>query len=181
VSLANILSRIAEIERKLATLAVPATVHERDHEKGVRFKLADADGQPVLSSWVQPPDANKGTRSRWLPQVGAQALLFTPAGGDRALAFVPMSHHENSPNPASGADDTVIYDDGNCRFAIADGKITLKSGSSVVTIEGDKVEINTDLVHMKGDMVRHNELQIGDKHKHRDVIPGGGVSGIPIE
>ncbi len=178
---ARILARIAELERIMARMFVPATVHERDHAKGVRFKLAeDADGNPVLSSWTQPPDQNKGTRSRWLPQVGSQHLLLTAPGTDTVASFVPMSHHENSPNPASGADDTVIYDDGTCRIGVTGGTISLKSGGSEMKVSDGKIELSSDLVKAIGAALKHNDHNVGDDHKHRDVEPGGGVTGVPL-
>lgn len=173
-------AQIAEIERKLAHLLLPATVHERDHTKGVRFKVAEDDaGNPVLSAWVQPPDNNKGTRSRWLPQVGSQHLLMTPAGVDGAMSFVPLSHHEASPNPASDADDTVIYDDGECRIAAKGGVITIRSGGSSVTIRDGKIELSSDLIQATGGELKHNNKSVGDEHVHTGVVPGGGLSSVP--
>jgi phage baseplate assembly protein gpV len=178
---AHLLGRIAELERQVSMMMVPATVHQRDHAKGVRFKYHDGEsGQPVLSSWVKPPDKNKGTRSAWLPQVGSQHVVLTAPGSDQASTFVPMGHHDASPNPASDADDTVLYDDGTCRIAVKGGKITLKSGSSEITIEGSKIEVHSSLVKASGDHLKHNSKNIGDDHKHEDVEPGGGLSGPPI-
>ena len=178
---ALILAKIAEMERVLARLATPAVVHERDHKKGVRFKLAeDAGGNPELSSWTQPPDQNKGTRSRWLPEVGSQHLLLTVPGTDYVASFVPMSHHENSENPATSAGDTVIYDDGTCRIGVKGGAISLKSGGSSITIADGKIELSSELVKAIGDALKHNDKSVGDDHKHQDVLPGGGVSGVPL-
>jgi len=178
---AQIMVRLAEVERKLSRAMIPATVQERDHKKGVRFKIAeDKDGNPVLSSWVQPPDQNKGTRSRWLPQIGSQHLLLTVPGTDQVMSFVPLSHHDASPNPASDADDTVIYDDGRCRISIKGGKITLKSGASSIEIADGKIELSSDLVKAIGQQLRHNDRNVGDDHHHDRVEPGGGVTGDPL-
>ncbi len=163
------MSEFAEIRRKLAKLMVPGVVVERDHVKGVRFDM----GQGFLSSWVQPPDQNKGTRSRWLPQIGSQHLLLTMPGSEQVTSFVPMSHHDNSQNPAANADQTVLYDDGTSRVVIGGGVVELRSGSSSILIEDGKIVIN-------GNILQHNAKNIGDSHKHLGVQPGGGITDVPV-
>jgi len=179
--MSDIALRLSALEARVAKMLWPATVAQRDHEKGVRFEVAkDDDGNPVLSAWVQPGDQNKGTRSRWLPQIGAQALVMTPAGHDYAMGFIPMSHHDNSPNPAKDADETVIFDDGACRLSASGGIWTLKSGSSVITISDGHIEIKSESILAKGSSLKHNEKNVGDTHIHDGVMPGGGDTGFPV-
>ena len=91
-----------------------------------------------------------------------------------------MSHHENSQNPASGADDTVIYDDGTCRIGVTGGTISLKSGGSEVKVSDGKIELSSDLVKAIGSALRHNSRNVGDDHKHGGVEPGGGTTDAPL-
>ena len=172
--------RIASLERMVRNMMRPATVDQRDHEKGVRFKIGESEnGEPILTSWVQPPDQNKGKRSRLLPDVGAQALVFTPPGFEQAMSFAPMSHHENSQNPAGSADESVLFDDGTCRISINGGAITLNAGASTVTISGGTVTIEADAVQVNGSYLKHNSKEIGHSHTHGSVTPGPGTTGAP--
>ncbi len=180
MSVGNLLARLAELERKVAQMMMPATVHERSHEKGVRFKLADGEDGPVLSGWVQPPDNNKGTRSRWLPEVGSQHLVMQFAGASAPSSFVPMSHHDNSANPATEANDTVIYDDGVCRISVLSGALLLKAGESSVRIESGRITATSDLIQNNGDMLRHNSKNVGETHRHEDVVTGSDLTGFPV-
>ena len=179
MSIANLLTRVAELERRLSVMMVPATVHERDHKKGVRFKIADGEDGPVLSSWVRPPDMNKGVRSSHLPRVGSQAMLLTPPGG-RTLTYLPMGHHEGSPDPAGSADETVLYDDGGSRISVNSGVVTIKSGASSISVADGKIELSADLVRAIGASLKHNEKSVGDGHVHTGVEPGGGLSSVPV-
>lgn len=174
------MQRIANVERTLNNMSRPGTVYERDHEKGVRFKIAeDSDGNPVLTSWVQPPDNNKGKRSRFLPDIGAQALIFTPPGFESAATFVPMSHHEASQNPATDADDTVIFDDGEVRIGVKGGVLQIKAGSSSIVVENGKITANATNIQNNGSSVKHNTKEIGAAHTHNGVTPGLGITQDP--
>jgi phage baseplate assembly protein gpV len=165
MSYVNLLSRIAELERKIYAMQEPATVHERDHTKGVRFKIGeDEDGKPVLSSWTQPPDWNTGVRSRALPKVGSQHLLHRSPGGDRVMAFTPLGHHDNSQNPADSADHTVLYEDGALHLSMKGDTMAIKAGHLEIT----------------GEKITHNGHLIDFNHKHTGVEPGGGISGKPV-
>jgi phage baseplate assembly protein gpV len=145
----------------------------------VRFKLADGENGPVLSGWVQPPDNNKGTRSRWLPQVGSQHLVMQFPGGSGPSTFVPMSHHDASPNPASDADDTVIYDDGACRISVRGGTVQIKAGGSSIVLADGEITLSSNLVKSVGASLKHNAKEVGDTHLHTGVMPGGGLTGVP--
>lgn len=165
--------RLAESERRQSRMLWPATVKERDHVKGVRFHIADdEDGKPVLSPWMQPPDQNVGTRSRWLPAIGSQHLVIQPAGHDTAMGFVPLSHNDQSVNPASDADDIVLFDDGKCRVSFKAGVMTLKAGNSKITIKDGEIKHEST-------SLKHNDKEVGDNHVHKDVATGPDVTGKP--
>ena len=173
--------RNAENERLLARTFIQGTVVQRDHQKGVRLNIGlDADGQPVLSSWVQPPDQNGPTRSRWLPAIGSQHLLITVPGSEEATTILPLTHFDDHPNPAANADETVFFDDGTSRISIGGGKITIKAGDDKIVIGGGKIEIYGNDVTVHGAHLNHNEKSVGDTHKHGGVETGGGITDNPV-
>lgn len=176
----DIHARLAELERKIARAFIPATVHERSHENGVRFKIAEnEDGTPVLSSWVQPPDHNTETKSRWLPAVGSQHLMITVPGSEVATTFIPLGHHDSSPNPAVNGDQTVLFDNGMCSIRISNNALDIASGSARIRLINGVMQIHGDNIQVTGDVLAHNQKDIGSTHRHGGVDSGGDLTDVP--
>lgn len=179
MSIVNLEMRLAEVERKLSVSMVMGTVQERDRSKGIRVKIAESDDGPVLSNWIRTSDHNAGLRTSITPRQGAQVMLFTPPGGDRAIAYVPIGHHDNSEDPAASNDDSVLYEDGTCRISVDGSKVKIKCGASSIVLSDGEIKLSSDLITALGASLKHNSKEVGDNHVHTQVMPGGGLSGVP--
>lgn len=181
-----LLERIASLEHRLANLNPVGTVHERDKDKGVRIRLGGTDEKPFLSDWTQPGDWS-GV-GRYLPDVGEQAMLLTYGGDLRQATVLPLTHSDDKKNPATDADETVIYEKGGIRIAALKGKLTIKNGKTVMTLDGDGVTHTVDGVTQKitkagidakGGKLTHDDKNIGSSHTHGGVNAGSGKTAGP--
>lgn len=134
-----------------------------DAEKGYRLKLGEApDGSPFLSPWYPHPESG-GATGTWAPLSKGQIVGVINPGGDPRQGVLIRGGFSGINPPISESLGENKYKFGGVTVTVADGK---------VTIEGD--------LHVIGESLRHNAKEVGDAHKHGDVEPGGGVSGVPV-
>lgn len=134
-----------------------------DAKKGYRLKLGEApDGQPFLSPWYPHPESG-GATGTWAPLSKGQIVgVINPVGDPRQGVLIRGGFSGVNP-PISESLGENKYKFGGVTVTVANGKIT---------IEGD--------LHVIGESLRHNDKEVGDTHKHTDVEPGGGLSGVPV-
>jgi len=77
----------------------------------------------------------------------------------------------------SGASNVKI--ESNCKLEIGGNLDATVGGLTTLNLKGG-TELNTPFLRISGDEVSHDGINIGKTHKHRDVMPGAGVSGIPL-
>lgn len=107
-------------------------------------------------------------------------------------SFVEMQHDGTRVVRSEGSSQQVVVKDNNVRVKGAehvyiDGDANWKVGGDVnweiggdfkITVKGNVI-YDTPLFHIKGNAVSHNDKDIGDTHRHTDVMPGGGLTGTP--
>lgn len=134
-----------------------------DAKQGYRLKLGEApDGAPFLSPWYPHPESG-GATGTWAPLSKGQIVGVINPGGDPRQGVLLRGGFSGINPPISESLGENKYKFGGVTVTVADGK---------VTIEGD--------LHVIGESLRHNAKEVGDTHKHGDVEPGGGVSGVPV-
>ena len=74
--------------------------------------------------------------------------------------------------------DINIYADGNKNEKIG-GQSTIEVAGLTITSAGP-IKLITPHLDIVGGSVTHNGVDIGDTHKHTGVLPGGGISGVPV-
>jgi phage baseplate assembly protein V len=105
----ELVRRIADLERRLNNVMVPARVTEVDAKKGL-IKVAyaiDEEGNDVISPWIKWGETRAGNISTWNPPtVGEQLICFSPAGefGARTIAG-PSVFSKTFPQPHDKADE----------------------------------------------------------------------------
>lgn len=134
-----------------------------DARKGYRLKLGEApDGTPFLSPWYPHPESG-GATGTWAPLSKGQIVGVINPGGDPRQGVLIRGGFSGINPPISESLGENKYKFGGVVVTVANGKIT---------IEGD--------LHVIGSSLRHNDKEVGDTHKHTDVEPGGGLSGVPV-
>ena len=150
-------------------------VEEVDAVKGYRLKLSE-DG--YLSPWYPHPESGKTS----VPlKKGDIVGVINPSGDPRQGMMFRAGYSGPRPSPNDDMDANV-FDDAGVRLTIKDGVLSIKaSGGVKIEVGGVTHEITADGITTAGGTIVHDDLDVGSTHKHRDVTPGGALTGLPIE
>lgn len=167
--------QIDDLDRRMMASQMTGRVAAVDGNR-VRVQLAEkgADGQPFLSPWVNLQEAAGATGTNMPVKVGDPVRLLSPNGeiGSQSLA-IRDSHTEDAQNPASKPEELALtYGGGAIRMS--DDGVTISHGSASITLSGDTI-------HALSALLKHNEKNVGDTHKHGAVVRGGQFTDPPEE
>lgn len=121
---------------------------------------------------------------------GSQQLLrLKGLHGEEFSKVYRFQPHGFSSVPPAGAEG-VLLRMGETERMLALGfeaKTLRPKGNSAETshIYGKKVVIEAEEIEIKGKVsvtgteLKHNGKSVGDDHRHKDVMPGGGQTGVP--
>lgn len=166
----RLIMRVEELERRLNNVVREGRVTDVDAAKGlIRLALAEGEsGETVKSPWVRPSE-NAGSLQTWaLPSEGQWMKLFSP-GGEIGKNSMALSHSwaNDKGQPSSDGSEPM-----------------LKSGSSEIRLKDGQVTINATKIVLNGAVetngtLKNNDKDVGSTHRHGDVVPGGGQTGVP--
>lgn len=173
----NLIQRIVELERKIAeqerrnrNRRRTGVITEVDHDKGLaRVKFSDKP-RVYKSAWLPWQEVSSGAiKTHFAPAVGEQVDVISE-NGDLTDACIEMSTpSDKNPRPHKGPEPVITY-----------GSVRLQINQDHVELTGNlKVKGNVDVIGA-GTYVKHNDHRIDEKHKHTEVEPGNGLSGIPL-
>lgn len=162
-------SRIAEIERRARNRRRTGVIDQIDNETGkYRVKISESGGKPFLTPWIKTRQLGAGTvKIDVLLKEGEQVDVLSESG-DGTDSVIDMSTYSDS-NGRDNTDTPFLITMGDSSFAISDGNLTLVSGT--LTLKGD--------VKVEG-KISCNDINIGDDHKHSDVMSGSERTGKPV-
>lgn len=172
--LVELASRVAELERRFSGTMRHGTVEEVDPAKQiVRLNFGESDdGKPFLSPWIPYAQIAGALKVHTPPSKGQQFTLLSPTGDWQQAVAMPLTWSNQNPSPSQNGDENVLTF-GNVRITVKDNLTEVKVGGVTMKISGEGVAIT-------GGRVSHDDLNIGSTHKHRDVMPGAGLTGIPV-
>lgn len=104
-----------------------------------------------------------------VPQKGSIGLAVFP-NGDRQRGYVIGLESTGLRQKSKPDGATVLYG--------ASGEIVSLIQNKIRIVAAD-IEI-AGKVRITGDELTHNGKDVGYQHKHEDVVPGGGISGVPV-
>lgn len=172
----SFLNRFVELERKVAEADRRArnrkrtgTITEVDNAKGLaRVKITEEDGKPFITGWLPWKEMSAGGTSSHIPPTVGQQVDAISESGDLTDGVIDFSTHSNAnPRPHDGPEAVIVH--GGLRMTLGDGTFEIIGD---VTIKG--------ALTIEGSGVTHNGKDIGDTHKHTQVEPGAGISGVPL-
>ena len=173
--LAELVGRVAELERRVFGMMRHGTVAQVDAAKGlVRLKMGEATagaGQTFLGPWVPYAQQAGALKAHTPPSVGQQFTMMAPAGDWRQAVAVPFTWSEQEAAPSQAADENVV--------TYGDATITLKADRLTVAFGGVTFKISGEGVEITGGHVRHDGKNIGSTHIHGGVVSGGGTTSVP--
>jgi phage baseplate assembly protein gpV len=168
----ELLTRVAELERKLDSMFRHGPVHERKKiEKRwfVRLKVGGTDQQP-FSPWIpysSPNGGPAGLNVHRVPAKGEQLTMLSPAGDFRQAVATSLFWSDDHP-PSSEDEDAVTITHPKFKLDLKDGTlkietsenvdiksnqtikldagqtITFKVGESEIEIKGDAINIKAE-------------------------------------
>jgi phage baseplate assembly protein gpV len=188
--LVELASRVADLERRFSGVMRHGTVEEVDPAKQiVRLKFGEGEDGPFLSPWVPYAQIAGALKVHTPPTKGQQMSTIAPTGDWAQAVALPMHWSNQNPSPSSNGDENVLTY-GNVRATIKDdlcrvvvGGCTLEiTGAHVkITIGGVTHTISGSGIKTEGGRIEHEDKNIGKDHKHKDVEPGNGQTGVPVE
>lgn len=169
-------SQIADLKRQARNRKRTGTIAEVDHKKGLaRVKLSEPDGKPYLSGWLPWKEvASGGIKSHIPPTVGEQVDVLSESG-DLTDGVIDMSTPSNqNPRPHDGSEAVITK--GASKLLIGDNVISVQSVE--VRLDAENINVNGNL-HVSGDELTHNGVNISSDHVHGGVAPGGSDTDGP--
>jgi len=140
--IADLVARIAELERRASAGHLSGTVHAVDPAKGlVRLNLGDATGGgPALSPWVRYAQTGGALKVHAPPTVGQQMTVMAPAGDMSQGIAMSLGWSDANPSPSGAGDQNVL----------TFGAVTVTMTGSALTIEvgGSSIEITAGGIQM---------------------------------
>ncbi|MCF6199266.1 MAG: phage baseplate assembly protein V [Hyphomicrobiaceae bacterium] len=166
--IADLYTRIAEIERRSQNAKRTGTIAEVDAAKGlakVQLKDKGDDGKPYISGWLPWGEIAAGKISTHIPPSVDQQVKVVSESGDLSDAEIDMSIPSNAnPRPHDKEGEGVIsVGDTRIFFSASETRIT----SPKIVLEGE-VHLGGDggqLVHRKGDVDSAGDLATGAASK----------------
>jgi phage baseplate assembly protein gpV len=184
MELLEVLTRIAELERKLDSMFRHGPVHDREKIDGrwfVRLKIGGNDQAPFLSPWMPYSSANggpEGLNMHRVPTKGEQLTMLSPAGDFRQAVAVPLFWSDDHPAP-SDDEDALTITHPKFRLDLKDGALKIETkgalsiacqtfslkghdGSGISMVDG-KLTLKADVIETDGE----TRLDKGSKQVHR--------------
>lgn len=186
--LADMVRRIAEIERRQASTVMQGTVHEVDPKAGtVRIRYGGSNDEPFLSPPIPYAQMAGALKAHTPPSVGQQMTVINGGGDYRQGLAVPMTWSESNAAPSDKGDENVITY-GNFRAELRGDELLITLGGLSLSIKGDGATfkvggvthvISGNGVDTTGGDVKHDGKNIGASHIHGGVVPGGATTDVP--
>jgi len=137
------------------------------------------DGVEVLQ-----PDGYAGVT----PEDGALAIMLSIGGDEGDAVLLPVSNPSKRMGDLKPGDRGIYTPHGDKLLLTAAGTavlqvaagVTIEAESVTIVTGGVTVTISAAGVAIEGGQVTHNGKDIGDTHKHGQVVMGAGISGVPV-
>jgi len=168
----DILARIASLEARMAGLFRHAPVAEINaEEQWVRLDLGEGDDGPLLSPKIPYAQIAGALKVHTPPSVGQNMTMFSPTGDPRQAVALPMTWSDQNVSPSQSPDEHVL--------TFGSVKVWVRSDHIRIEIGGVAWKLSGEGFAQAGGKMGHDALDVGSTHKHRDVTPGPGNTGIP--
>lgn len=159
----------------------------------------DDDTTGRVSGWIKFGGSRAGASREWSPPVVGEEVVILSASGEEHNAVIMPLGLFNDENPQNGdkqglwrktfPDGSVIeFDHDSAAFLVDAKRAALRVGGNEIAIDEEAITLNFGGVTVKidgsglavtGGTITHDGRVIDKDHRHKDVQPGGGISGTP--
>jgi len=168
-----LIDAIVEHDRRLGATDWRGKVTDVDPAKKLaRIELGkNSDGEVVKSPWQPYSQVAGALKIHSAPSVGQVMSIQSSTGDLEQGALVPFHWSDDNPSPSESGDEHVL--------TLGDVRVTLTGGGIFFTVGGVTYEFTGGGFVQTGGKQEHDGKNVGSDHKHIEVTPGGGISGVP--
>ncbi|UNF42928.1 baseplate assembly protein [Bartonella krasnovii] len=185
----QIMKRLDALERCLANQHMMGRVAQIDgHRVRVKLSCEGANGQAVLSPWLQAQEAAGAVSSNMPLNIGDPVRLLNPHGEIGSASLVVRdSYSDDAQNQARSPQELALcYAGGALRItkdelilSHGENQIRLSAQGLMLCHQSTRVEL-TDCVQIQAEDLQHNQKSVGASHKHGGVKMGPSTTSIPL-
>ncbi|WP_321336570.1 phage baseplate assembly protein V [Breoghania sp.] len=189
-------AEITDLHRRQSSALVIGYVSDVDHKKA-RYRVAVGD---LKTDWLPMVQRRAGDRREYTSLSAGEQVLVASPGGEMSQGVIVGSISTNETQPADkGNIHRTIYPDGTVveydheakaySMEVANGgSFTMKIGGGVsIEAKGDKlkiaapggIEMTGEVLDVNTTDINHNSINIGETHRHTEVVRGAQLSGPP--
>lgn len=166
----------AQTERRLAASELHGRVTHVDHDRRMcRVKIGSkADGADVLSPWVRWSEPQNGFVATHTPlQIGDPVVLRSPSGVLGTASIAERTGYSGDHPAPSNAADAAVERTGELT-------ITRRADGLEIAVGGTSWAFDAAGLHQTGGAIDHDGHPVDKSHLHKDVTPGGALTGTPV-
>ncbi|WP_317992599.1 baseplate assembly protein [Bartonella gliris] len=185
----QIMKRLDALERCLANQHMMGRVAQIDgHRVRVKLFSKGANGQAVLSPWLQAQEAAGAVSSNMPLNIGDPVRLLNPHGEIGSASLVVRdSYRDDAQNPARSPQELALcYAGGALRMtkdelilSHGENQIRLSAQGLMLCHQSTRVEL-TGSVQIEAEDLKHNQKSVGASHKHGGVKMGPSTTSSPL-
>jgi hypothetical protein len=161
-------ARLESLERNSNNMVREGRIVEADPSKNAY--VIDASGiktNPIPQSSLAGDVVDHVSAS-----VGQRVMVISPGGDIGKAFFIPAGYTDDVPQP-NGSEKTAYRKIGDLVINSSENGFSVMLGSV-------GFELTASGVTFIGGQVKHDEKDIGKTHKHLGVVPGGGITDVPV-
>jgi len=139
--LAELVVRIAELERRFANMMRHGTVEQVDAKKQrLRIRLGEGDdGAPFIGPWVPYAQIAGDLKLHTPPSKGQQMTMLNPTGDFRQAVAIPLTWSDRNQSPSEKPDEHVLTF-GSVRVTLKESELEFKVGNDArLLMTADKI------------------------------------------
>ncbi|WP_142416938.1 phage baseplate assembly protein V [Bartonella massiliensis] len=185
----QIMKRLDALERCLANQHMVGRVAQIDgHRVRVKLFSKGANGQAVLSPWLQAQEAAGAVSSNMPLHVGDPVRLLNPHGEIGSASLVVRdSYSDDAQNLARSPQELALcYAGGALRMtkdelilSHGENQIRLSAKGLMLCHQSTRVEL-ADSVQIQAEDLQHNQKSVGASHVHGGVKMGPSTTSSPL-
>lgn len=154
----ELVARVAELERRVASMVRHGTVEAVDPSKQVvRVRMGGTDDEPFVGPWVPYGQIAGALKVHTPPSVGQQMTMLNPTGDFRQAVALPMTWSDQNASPSQKGDEHVLKF-GSVTITLKGQEVTLesprlvvKAGGSEFVVEDGKISLKSALIETDGE------------------------------
>lgn len=147
-------------------------ISQRD-PKAMKVKIKFPDEDNVESNWIDVPVKSSGaTKLFMMPGEADEVWVGLDAKGEYGCIIGSRYNSKETPSHSSNDDIALTFAGGMIHVDTASGAVVIETAGTVTIKAGD--------IKLESGTLTHNGVNIGNDHKHKDVVVGGDLTGEPV-